>query len=203
MDMESGKYYFNAPVLATLADKDADTWFMLDLTKMMEEMMPQESGFNFKELVALTKGASFTEMMKTILSKTSFNTTEDYAASKEIISMSKKFLSDEAFKKSGDTYTSTYTTTEDGVTIDLCLSFVEKNNAIIGYSIDLNAAMGKEPLMTLKAEQSGLTSTAKMSFTFAPFITMMMDLNMTMEKTTNEPLAKPADGKIVDILTMK
>ena len=214
MDLETGMYYINCPVLAQLmGNENGDkVWFSMDFNALLAS-----SGIDLSELVAMSKGASGS--MKDVLASTlsAIPLTDkdtDYTALSAAAKVYSDMLSDQAFVKNGSTYTSTFSMKEDGADMTMKLVLTAKGEDTVGMKMDMSmkaAGTDPDPSASAAAGRSSIsmdmsmTSTVdKMTMTLdmdlMDLITLTMEMNMTSSATSDKPVTTlPANAVVVPL----
>lgn len=214
MDLETGMYYINCPVLAQLmGNENGDkVWFSMDFNALLAS-----SGIDLSELVAMSRGASGS--MKDVLASTlsAIPLTDkdtDYTALSAVAKVYSDMLSDQAFVKNGSTYTSTFSMKEDGADMTMKLVLTAKGEDIVGMKMDMSmkaAGTDPDPSASAAAGRSSIsmdmsmTSTVdKMTMTLdmdlMDLITLTMEMNMTSSATSDKPVTTlPANAVVVPL----
>ncbi len=138
LNIEEGMMYFRCSLVSAMMGATADTWYSIDLKKLLAE---SGSGSSYTELIAENQAAtSFTDAINTICSAIELDNVQTGVMLTEALTLINTTFSDAAFDKSGDTYTTSMSVDEAGTTALLSLSLTVKDDAVVGYNLIVKAA---------------------------------------------------------------
>lgn len=206
MDLETGMYYINCPVLAQLmGNENGDkVWFSMDFNALLAS-----SGIDLSELVAMSKGASGS--MKDVLASTlsAIPLTDkdtDYTALSAVAKVYSDMLSDQAFVKNGSTYTSTFSMKEDGADMTMKVILKAKGEDIVGMDVDMSMkAVDPTSGSTVISADMGVSSSVDkasvtVNMSMMDMLTLAMEMNMTATATSDKPVTTlPANAVVVPL----
>lgn len=164
MDLETGMYYFYAPILAQ--QTGGSGWYSMDLNALLKQ-----SGMDLASLVTMSKNFSLEDTLHSTLASIPLNDQElSYSMLKASADSYVGIFGDASFTQKGDTYTATYTMSEGGVeAITYTTVLTTKGDDIVSMQMDMN--------VTASAEGVNLSTTAKV---YADSTKSTIDLNMDM-----------------------
>ena len=205
-DLSGGKLYMTmtGKVLED-AGLPAGTWFSMDMNAAMAQ---SGLGMDWGEYLATLKNVDYVALIKTALSETDVNSAEmGYTGLKDMVETMAETLSDKAFVKEGDAYTTTLDLSEGTNTAKISFTLTMKQDAVVGYAVGMNAAF--TDVDTGSAVTMGMTvgvdekdrMTGKLTMDMAPMMSMEFDITGGYRKGTAAPAAEPPAGvQVIDMM---
>ena len=205
-DLSGGKLYMTmtGKVLED-AGLPAGTWFSMDMNAAMAQ---SGLGMDWGEYLATLKNVDYVALIKTALSETDVNSAEmGYTGLKDMVETMAETLSDKAFVKEGDAYTTTLDLSEGTNTAKISFTLTMKQDAVVGYAVGMNAAF--TDVDTGSAVTMGMTvgvdekdrMTGKLAMDMAPMMSMEFDIAGGYRKGTAAPATEPPAGvQVIDMM---
>lgn len=205
-DLETGKLYMtmSGKVLED-AGMPADTWFSMDMNAAMAQ-----SGLDMDwgEYLATLRNVDYVALIKTVLSGTDVNSAETgYTGLRTVVETVVNTLSDEAFVKDGDTYTTTLELSEGANAAEVSFALTMKQDAVVGYAMGMSAAFTDEDSGT--AMTMGLTMgidekdqmAGSLTMDMAPMMAMELNISGSYQKGSTAPATEPPAGAtVIDLM---
>lgn len=123
---------------AALAGVQTDAWYRLDMSAIYEEQ-----GLSLEELTAAARDIKTRDLLEMILESSlgavPLNDTSSYQELHGIMSALVDFMSDDSFKRSGDTCVSEWSMEQDGVALKISVALSLKGDELTGYAVDMGA----------------------------------------------------------------
>ena len=158
------------------------------------------------EYLATLKNVDYVALIKTALSETDVNSAEmGYTGLKDMVETMAETLSDKAFVKEGDAYTTTLDLSEGTNTAKISFTLTMKQDAVVGYAVGMNAAFtdvdtGSAVDMTVGVDEKD-RMTGKLAMDMAPMMSMEFDIAGGYRKGTAAPATEPPAGvQVIDMM---
>lgn len=207
-DLGTGKLYMTmSGKILEEAGMPADTWYAMDMDAFMSQ---SGLGMDWGEYLATVKNIDYTALVKTALSGTDVNSAETgYSGLKAMVETMVDTLSDKAFVKDGDTYTTTLDLSEGANAAKLSFALTMKGEAVTGYALEMTADFADED--TGSAVTMGMTvgmdekdqMTGKITMGMAPMMTIDFNISGGYRQGTAAPAVEPPAGaNVVDLMQM-
>ena len=188
-DMESGKMYFASPLLTTFADLEENTYLELDFKELMGSM-----GIDWTSLIQVAKDYDYAAMIDSLVENIPTDSAFGAATSIETIEMMVGLYGDQAFTKTDDGYTATFTSETDGLTTASTIRVLGDDKAITGYEMNVTSSVDNEPMMTMDLKQDGADITMNMDMEMLGFGSFTMDCTMNYAPSDKAPQVTPPSG---------
>ncbi len=196
MNLDEGKMYFRAPALSAVTNVSANAWYCLDFDKLFKQ-----AGMNIsmKDMMAMSgTQTDFKTYLVSIMGMMPLTDKEDAAEIADSIKAVCAMLSDKAFVKSGDTYTSTVRVYQDGTAMTVEMSFIMANDTVTGYSMEMSMTMPESGSMKMTASMDKNYKTViHMDMAMEDLIDMAYNITMEYSETTKTPAAAPASDSVI------
>lgn len=198
MDLETGKLYFQSKALSgMLGAEKTDSWYFLDLKSAMDSLY--SSGY-YQELMALAyqqNDCGFGEVLA--LSLREFTPASPDMTTKDMLQFYNALFSDQAFKKSGSSYVSSFQW--EGMDLAFTL-FTNGGRQVNGYAMELSANDPSSLSMTMTASMKNDKMDMNMEIH-----DVGMDMTMNMDGMYRRSSAKPAGAppagaEVVDVMDL-
>lgn len=198
--LDTGKYYIQSNLFASLMGAAEGTWYSIDMNEMLKM---SGAGFNFTDLAKMAKEADFESYISAVSAEIPTDDKYASAATIETYKLLTGLFSDSAFKAVADGYQSTYTQDTDGMSMTISMKLTTADDKVTGYSLDMKMGYMGTEMMKLTAAQSGLKTTMNMTMGMDGVFDMTMTGNLDYSATTNKPLSAPKAGeKVVSLNDM-
>lgn len=193
-DLSTGKYYIQSPLFEKLLGAEKNSWLMIDLNEMLSY-----SGLNFSDIMKMSKITNFEEYLKSIIKEISLDDFNSYFYAFNTYNTISSLFRDSNFKKSENSYISTYKEAEGIISYEFIFT-TDENDNINGYK--LNFEMNEEDYGTNFSmnisQDSSDNVIIKYLFEFADLLELKMNMNFQFTETNEKPLSKPNDeSKII------
>ena len=186
MDLDKGTYYMYLPFAAGEGESG---WYSMDLNGLFAQ-----SGLDMAQLMTMAQqNITMSDVLRQSLSAIEItDSATGYAMLTQSADVFAKLYGDDAFTKSGNTYTATYTESADGADITCTTTLTAQGDDIVSMTMKMSAtAEGMEMGMDMTA--SAAESNVAMTMDLGGLITLDLSVNMDMSATTQLPeIALPA-----------
>lgn len=199
-DLSQGRLYMNmtGSVLETLGMNPA-AWYSMDLNAALAE-----SGMDFAMLMNISKSLDYRALTKMALNNTELTSAaSDYEGIRTLLDGIADFFADESFVQNGNTYTSSLSLEQDGVSITAALSLIMDQDAVVGYGMiaDFTAADPDSDMAIQMAMEVGVDPADQMTSSVSMDMVGMFGLEMNLQgsytKGTTSPVTEPPAGATV------
>jgi len=192
INMKTGMMYLNMPMMHTVNPSiPENAWFFIDISEMYRSML----GINldFAALVNMnTNSAKFADSLQMILPMMA-DEDDAYENIAEAFKLCEKMFGDNAFTKSGSTYTSSVTTEEQGAKITMKMTLTESGKDITGATMNITASQNGMN-MTMESSYNSSKSTAKVTMDVPNMFKLDCNVDMNFSETTKTPAKQPASN---------
>lgn len=203
-NLEQGNLSMNMKgAFLTEAGMNPEDWYKMDMTAILEQ-----SGMDWKELMAAAKDLDYTALVKQSLSSLELSdSAAAYSAVKDTVESIVAALSDEGFVKEEDQYTAMVDFKEDGVTATLVLVMQMKNDTVTGYVVGMSMEATEENMtvsmdMTTSMDDKDQMK-AEMHMDMGGVITMEMTMDGSYAEGRTAPQTEPPAGaNVVDFMEL-
>lgn len=203
-DLEQGTLSMNMRgALLTEAGMNPEDWYKMDMAAILEQ-----SGMDWKELMAAAKDLDYTALVKQSLSSLELSDSATaYSAVKDTVENIVAAFSDEGFVKEEDQYTAMVDFKENGVTATLVLIMQMKNDTVTGYVVGMSMEATEEN-MTVSMDMSTSMDDkdqmkAEMHMDMGGLITMEMTMDGSYAEGRTAPQTEPPAGaNVVDFMEL-
>lgn len=194
LNIGDGMLYIRCPLLASMTGADANAWYSIDTTALLPDT--DASVFN-ATTAAKDSAADFKDYIKSIVELVQPSDVDTAAALAQGLDIINTNFSDAAFVQSGNTYTSTLSIDEDGVTGSVSLSLTVTDDAVTAYSMRFTV-VDTDVSMELNY---GMDANNKMDFSINMSIPDTLELNCTASlqysKSTSPAATEPEAGSLI------
>lgn len=200
VNLADGKIYLRAPLFSQLflGSTAENAWLYMDIDELFNDM----GMGSLKDLMAMSQNMTMDDVMSLIVPMaTNLDSVSDYAELTKVLDTMEMLLGDKAFVQDGNTYTSKFEMTQDGVTISFVCSFEVEDDVVVSSHVTLDVKDADNngvqlEMSTPNAQNSTMTMTLKL----ADLMDLVMEMTMTSKDTTEEPISAPASGEqIIDL----
>lgn len=181
-DMADGILYMNMSGKALeSAGISSDVWYSMDLAALTKA-----AGIDFTALMSASKAMNYESLAKMAFQSADLSdSTTAYTQAQGMAEQVAAFLSDSAFVKNGNDYTTTTSLTKDGTQADLSLTLTTSGDKVVGYSMTM-----------------GMTAAANKEDTSAGSVTMNVTASMDAKDQMKSHVTMDAMGLMSMDLTM-
>lgn len=197
-DVETGAFYFQSQAISA-----SDTWYSLNMKELYDAIYGP--GF-YEELIALDTASAaedmtFAQALEEILKSDALPLTSEFTT-KDYLDLFNYILADNAFERSGSTYTSTpIDLSEDGASVLVAFQLYTSGGQVNGYGLEMTIADSEETALTMTAEMRGSKMEMLMDFQMPGELSMTMEMDGTYQRTSTAPATQPPAGAtVVDLM---
>lgn len=196
MNLTEGKIYLRCAALSTITHVSGDAWYCLDLAKLLKQA---GMDMTVSDLMAMSTGeGNFQAYLGKLMRIIPLSDKEDAALIAESVKAVCAMLSDKAFTKSGDTYTSTVSVNEDETKVTTKMSFTVKNDQVTGYSMEMTMTLPESGSMTMTTSMDqDYKTVVHMDMSMKDVMEMVYDITMQYTETTKVPAAAPDSDSVI------
>ena len=193
LNLEEGMMYIKSPLLSTFLgiDIEGDYWISIDLSSYTSEL-------NEASLISQETG-SFEEEVRTALPSIPLTNISDLEETMQAFEIIRSLFADSSFAQDGDTYTSTYTYSDEyGVDANAELRITMQGDDITGFQFTLNTgdSVGTAVYLLFAMDQSK-DVTLQITMSESDIFEMELNLALDFSNTTREPDNAPPDGSVI------
>lgn len=148
LNISKGMIYIRSSLLSTVLGEDEETWFSIDMKTLLSDSVSDTS---YSELLATNNDdISFEDYVLAACKMYPLTDVETAKTMAEVLTFINTVFSDAAFVKNGDTYTTSKSLVEDGVTGAFSFSLTLNNDAVTSFALTMNATGDDKSTMDLK-----------------------------------------------------
>ena len=197
--LDTGAFYFKSDTMMSMMENSVQNlWFKLDLAAMMD-MMAQETGMSYADLIALSQqaiqdldGKAYIEMLVDMMAQADTST-----SAQTYLTMLNTMLGDSAFTKQGSSYVAKFSM--EGM--DMALTLTTSGSKVNGYAVTMSAEE-EDVKMSMDISMKGENMKAEMDFDLAG-MTMQFTMDGKYAATTKSPAGAPdKNAAVMDLMEM-
>lgn len=186
LDLNSKKFYIQSPILSLALHIESDAWLSVSLS----DVLPSAGS------LGILGTASFEEYISNTVKMIPLTSTAALKSSADSLTQIVNSYSDSVFKKDGDTYTSSYSVSEDGIKKEFLYQFTIKGDKLTSCS--LRQVVQSKYSSTTMAYFVDADKNITMTMKTTGGMDMDVKLTMKMTETDKKPVTKPESGRVVD-----
>lgn len=200
VNLTDGKIYLRAPLFSQLflGSTTENAWLYMDINELFSSM----GMGSLKDLLAMSQNMNMNDVIALMVPMvTNLDSVNDYAELTKVLDTMEMLLGDKAFVQDGNTYTSNFEMTQDGVTISFTCSFEVENDVVVSSHVALDIKDTNNNGMQLEVSTPDVqNSTMTMTFKMADLMDLILEMTVTSQDTTEEPIGAPANGEqVIDL----
>lgn len=192
-NIDEGIIYLRSSLLSLAIGGDADTWFSVDLNKLLAE-----SGSSYAEMMTGNQVAtSFTDAIESICGMVELNDVETAKTLAEMLTLVNTTFGDAAFTKSSDTYTTALNFDEDDVTVSCSLALTVKADVVTGFNWTMKAAAEEVTMDMTCSMDANDKMNMTMNMNMPDMLKFSFDMALQYTKTTKAAATSPEAGSTI------
>lgn len=199
-NMKDGMMYMQSKLFSMMAGIPEGSWLSIDFNEFFKAAGVD---LNMSSLLEMSKVKTFDEYLANLVRLMPATSAESTETLMETLDMLEKYMSDSAFTKKGDDYSTTFKMDESDANVTVDYTIKMKNDKVVGYSMDAKVSALGSDVVKITANQGTDKVTMKMSLSIPSVAEANYDIAMQYNKTDKVPQSKPADGsKIISLNDM-